>query len=333
MTCRGHCILITVFLVLLCAGGSDAHALQPASDRSTPESPGARRGHVAVFDADRSVVVILGGHAREQIPDRERLWAWDGDGWRILDEAGPSPRTLTAGAYLETANALIVHGGIDPRDLGRLYDGWRWSDEGWSLIGRNRPGFLDHHAAAYDRARQTVVVFGGQNEDRALSDSVWEYDGHSWTEREVDGPPLRAHHAMAYDPNRGGVVVYGGIDDSGQRFGDAWIWNGAVWRQIDGSGPVARSHHRMAYDETREQIVLYGGRIQDESGEAVILEDTWILDETGWRRADASGPGLRSLHAMAYDRLRERVVLYGGSERENDDSVWEWDGRTWLQTH
>jgi hypothetical protein len=38
------------------------------------------------------------------------------------------------------------------------------------------------------------------------------------------------------------------------------------------------------------------------------------------------------MHAMAYDSVRGRVVLYGGSDGESNlADPWEWDGRRWIR--
>lgn len=56
------------------------------------------------------------------------------------------------------------------------------------------------------------------------------------------------------------------------------------------------------------------------------------LDGT-WTFATAGQPGSRTAHAMAYDRQRGVIVLFGGATV--DDSyladTWEWDGETWTK--
>lgn len=51
-----------------------------------------------------------------------------------------------------------------------------------------------------------------------------------------------------------------------------------------------------------------------------------------WRLRNNSGPLARSLHAMAYDSIRDRVVLYGGSAPGGHFSdTWEYNGSSWSQ--
>ena len=51
------------------------------------------------------------------------------------------------------------------------------------------------------------------------------------------------------------------------------------------------------------------------------------LAAQAWRLALGAAPGARTGQAMAYDSLRQRVVLFGG--RHLDDRVWESDGAAW----
>jgi hypothetical protein len=51
----------------------------------------------------------------------------------------------------------------------------------------------------------------------------------------------------------------------------------------------------------------------------------------GWERVQAplvAPPGLFN-HAMAYDFVRGRVVVHGGSTETYSDQTWEWDGQSW----
>ena len=89
-----------------------------------------------------------------------------------------------------------------------------------------------------------------------------------------------------------------------------------TWRQ--------RSMEQMyapatAFDAARGKIVLFG-RLP--SGEALTAE--W--DGHDWvPKAPATSPSARSEHAMAYDSLRQRIVLFGGTDGQGSyfDDTWE----------
>ncbi len=80
-----------------------------------------------------------------------------------------------------------------------------------------------------------------------------------------------------------------------------------------------------AYDAARAQAVAFTG-----------LGETYVSTAAGWIRLQpAASPSRRCGHALAYDSLRQRVVLFGGHNEyppyEDHDDTWEWDGATWLQ--
>ena len=88
------------------------------------------------------------------------------------------------------------------------------------------------------------------------------------------------------------------------------------------AAPSARSSAAMAYDSARGIVVLFGGYAS-----ATSLADTWEHDGTRWVQitpTDPEGDGdppLREGHAMAFDSVRERVVLFGWLARR---TVWRW---------
>ena len=75
--------------------------------------------------------------------------------------------------------------------------------------------------------------------------------------------------------------------------------------------PPARNGHAMAYHEGLGEAVLFGGV----SGPS-FLQDTWCWNGTTRTWTNYSMPPLqpaaRSGHAMAYDRTRSVIVLFGG---------------------
>jgi hypothetical protein len=76
--------------------------------------------------------------------------------------------------------------------------------------------------------------------------------------------------------------------------------------------------------------VLFGG--QATSG---LLNDTWGWDGTLWTQSEDIGPSARCEHALAFDSIRERVVLFGGGTPGPPwtyfADTWEWDGTEWTQ--
>ena len=75
--------------------------------------------------------------------------------------------------------------------------------------------------------------------------------------------------------------------------------------------PSSRGWHSMVYDTGGDQVVLFGGTCYD-----TPMGDTWVYDplESTWFDLCPSGdlPSERSSHAMAYDPVSAKVILFGG---------------------
>ena len=70
-----------------------------------------------------------------------------------------------------------------------------------------------------------------------------------------------------------------------------------------------------------------------QSSNGARLGDTWAWDGEHWTQVADMGPSPRSNHSMAYDKSRERVVMFGGSNGDTSfRDTWEWDGEAWTQT-
>ena len=157
-----------------------------------------------------------------------------------------------------------------------------------------------------------------------------------WTQlAPAHSPPPRMFAGMAYDESRGRLVLFGGASAFAQApfLGDTWEWDGSDWHEVvTAHAPPARYAMFMAYDPDRRVVMLYGGQLQ--LFDRVPFGDTWFYDGTDWRQLSTTPtPGLRGNGAMAYDRARHVMVLYGGHGGLNNDTdfndTWEFDGALW----
>src|SRR5262249_31100933 len=118
----------------------------------------------------------------------------------------------------------------------------------------------------------------------------------------------------------------------GDGHGDTWEWNGNTWRMISPGGPSdppPRGDGHMVFDDAAGVCLLFGGE-----GTSGIFSDTWTWDGVVWTQLSASGPTpARSQFALAYDRARDRSVLFGGNNCNGCflNDTWEWDGVEWSQ--
>jgi len=181
----------------------------------------------------------------------------------------------------------------------------------------------DNFMTAYDAGRTQTILFGGLQADGTILGDTWGWDGSNWTQRATTGPPAREAGTMAY--GNGQMLLFGG--DQGAYLSDTWMWNGAsnTWTQMQPTHvPGARNHSVMAYDG--HGIVLFGGN----GAGNVLLSDTWVWNGHDWVLQPGPSPSVRELAAMAFDTVRQRVVLFGGIGAAGPLSdTWEWDGTHW----
>jgi len=226
---------------------------------------------------------------------------------------------------------------------GKTYE---WDGATWTEVAsfgpqpRERSGVL-----VFRNSARAAYLFGGRIAEPVKSvGDPWEWNGSGWTKLPEFGPKERHHHAMTYDIARDRVILFGGqLED--EVLGDTWEWDGLGWTPF-AAGPRSRIWHAMAYDSKRKKTVLFGGYDKTDAGDGADLADTWEWDGAVWSQLSDTGPSSRRRHAMVFDEVRSRVLLYGGqrdaktkvagvdtefiSQVELGDT-WEWDGRHWTQ--
>jgi hypothetical protein len=80
---------------------------------------------------------------------------------------------------------------------------------------------------------------------------------------------------------------------------DTWEWDGVSWTPRT-SYTFPLDVGTMVYDSHRQRMVMFRG-------------STWEWDNLTWAQLSPTvAPQARSRHAMAYDAVRQRTVLFGG---------------------
>ena len=98
------------------------------------------------------------------------------------------------------------------------------------------------------------------------------------------------------------------------------------------AGPEIGAWHGLVYDDRLGATVLVNG-----GPERVVPPDRrlelWSWDGTAWRLLNADGPSVRNFAAVAYDQVRDVVVVHGGITPGGDPlaETWEWDGARWQR--
>jgi len=80
-------------------------------------------------------------------------------------------------------------------------------------------------------------------------------------------------------------------------------------------------------------MVLFGGLAATGGNPPTsLVGDTWEWDGEDWTQVQDIGPSPRRFFAMAYDRNRDRLVLFGGlTATGSSGETWEWDGQDWTK--
>ncbi|HET7538843.1 MAG TPA: kelch repeat-containing protein [Polyangiaceae bacterium] len=192
-----------------------------------------------------------------------------------------------------------------------------------------------------------VLLLGGADQVTVLADT-WSLSGSDWQLLEP-GPTARAAHAMVTTSDS--AFLFGGLGVDGP-LADTWAWKDA-WKELCPAGactraPSARASHRMAFDPASKRVLLFGG------SDGLPLGDSWEWsDGNGWQQTcesatnrvagegGAAGAGFapcappaRDDHAMAYDPISQRVLMFGGHDGRTElGDLWAYEHSTWIEVN
>ena len=255
------------------------------------------------------------------------LVAWDGTTPRTIAE----PQSPPGGGGPLALDPLAQRVFAFPSDpvLGRT--NWRWSDRRWQQVPSTTPLGLEGFDVATDPKRRRIVAFGRPDTPTTTPRETWEWDGVDWQLRSTPNQPtVRNAARLAYDPVHERVVLFGGLAFTS--LSDTWTYDGSDWTALAVAGPSPRHGQAMATDFARGRIVMFGGEFIA-VGRIDQLADAWEFDGNSWSRiASPPDPTVRGFARMAWDPIRQRVILAHTPERAGATrSTWEWDGRAWTR--
>jgi hypothetical protein len=280
-----------------------------------------------VYHQGLGMIVMVNGSEDNQ------LWGWDGELWRILGDEGPVGRDNSGLVYDPQRDKLVLYGGRSTTTTDCMADTWEWDAQGWQEKVVPGPNACSHFTMEYDSTLGKVLLFGGGDTQTNPSSEMWTWDGRTWEKLNAQTPTPRFHAMSASDGVHGTISLIGGFDINNQMFDEMWSWDGSAWTQLDIPRPSALSHARLVFDSNRVQLVLFGGSTRAR----VPLElqgETWILTGGSWQQANVTGPqpSPRGGQMMAYDSIRDQVVLYGGFDAADQGlaDTWEWNRETWI---
>jgi hypothetical protein len=246
--------------------------------------------------------------------------------WTSMNLPGPPPRHSARLAYDDASQTVVLVGGRNADDAGRmdLGDAWEWNGTGWTQLSlTGGPGATRSFGLAYDGSRRTLVLAASFSPGEVFD---WS-GGSAWAQESAGDTSLDAQNAFGFAFDGTQTVLFGGRVSDGGNGGQTWGWNGQTWTSLSpSSSPSARAALAMAFDSARKKIVLFGGV---GSGP---LNDTWEFDGTSWTQAQPTeSPSPREGACMTYDVARGVAVLFGGSNATTDFSdTWLYDGTRWT---
>ncbi|MCA8943847.1 MAG: hypothetical protein KDB80_14890, partial [Planctomycetes bacterium] len=178
----------------------------------------------------------------------------------------------------------------------------------------------------YDTIRDRFVMFGGQA-GLATFDQTWELTSAGWTLlAPTTTPGSAAEAAMAFDESNGVTVLARDAANPIEEIlvgNRTWEFDGTTWTDR-GSAPYSQGGE-MVYDSARQRCLMFGGFLPAD-------DELRTWDGSAWSIVPANNrPTARWQHSMAYDRARDRVVLYGGrGSTSTFGELWEFDGNDWT---
>ncbi len=110
------------------------------------------------------------------------------------------------------------------------------------------------------------------------------------------------------------------------------------WTQVSSTGPAPRDISAAVYASACNRVVLFGGRKTGGIPPANVTDETWEWDgntKTWTQFTPAVKPPARGEHKMAYDSVRNKVVLFSGFNNNfgSLNDTWEYDcgTHTWTE--
>jgi hypothetical protein len=308
-------------------------------------SPGGRQQASFTFDGANGLDLLIGGNGVESPGTTASTWTWDGARWTQVTttdpegDGDPLARQDAAMAFHIARNVVVLAGGqgINGNSCEQSVGcnaSWVWNGSSWALQAGTEPPPRTGGRMAYDGARQKLVLFGGNvpgvsNPNQYLNDT-WEWDG-AWvasTASPASSPPPRSQPILTTDPD-GGVLLAGGFDDS-HTFRDVWLYKGGAWQMLVPETPqpdVGGTPTAMATSPIGGVALLNPNHNDG-------VEETWIRNNGIWSLLTNSVPPPRDNPSVAFDPVRNKIVLFGGLDFAavnafND--VWELDSSgTWT---
>ncbi len=259
-------------------------------------------GHQAYDIAHQQLV-----HVTEGI-----TWVWSGTRWSIVDATGlpTADWKWSRVVYAPDRMTTILVGSIgSPAQNGTTY-AWEWDGAEWHSTPILMGPFVSNPLVAYDSVRKMVLFVA----NLPSSYQLWSLDlgSGNWTQLPSPTGTPAFHIGFGFDELRGRAVFTRllGLSTETQE------WNGKGWSSVTTSG--LDDTGTLVYDPIAGGLLSVGSTM-------------WIWDGAKWDIIDAAKPpGVRSVPEVTFDRVRKKLVLFGGTRSQQRlDDIYEWDASAW----
>jgi hypothetical protein len=319
--------------------------------------------------ADRMLLLVHDILERFEEGTPSRLYFWQDDQWQPLPGVPPTAGGLSVMVYDSNRGVMVFWQGrgvaSSPSGGGRrIRVGWTWEWDGanWRL------------------AQEGATTWNLQPDGQWAKTSVWFPYGPDMEDmRHAPTPDTDPYYSVllptaAFDPRRGRVVMFGGLASRDRlAAGFAYEWDGAHWERrnpplcretangaecdpVDPNpvqGPLSVQASAMGFHPPSGRLVMHGG--------IGLPYFYFFTNKTQFRGTSYSYDGERLYqhvqnvepvyrrggHAMVYDELTRRLVMFGGQSVNPDydpvpaqgEDCWHlpvgrfdwWDGQRWNE--
>lgn len=264
-------------------------------------APAARCHHTLVSGRASGQAFLFGGFTRDtRFND---TWRFDPaqQAWQELSVSGakPAPRCLQAGAYVDGASKMFVHGGVSGAGSvsGDFFaDTWLLDldTRTWTEVDTETGPAERRGAVAFYSSEEGAVFLWGGKQVEAYPTQLWAFDldTKEWSVVETDGdvPTGREDPTVFWNEEVQVLYVTHGLNDtrSNPHVGGAYELDLAArtWTQLpDQEGPARRWRASATFDPKADRGSLFGGWVgfNEEN-----LDDTWSynFDTREWTQMD-----------------------------------------------
>jgi N-acetylneuraminic acid mutarotase len=200
------------------------------------------------------------------------------------------------------------------------------------------PAARAYHTLIYDSKAAKIILIGGSAEALVKPfNEIWTYDTASNVWSLVNS--INSDHPVgAYDSQRDQLLIYTAIRVKSTSEGestaimDVLDLNSNTLERLDVTDiPFGYAFAPLVYDPEADRAVLFGGWVYDDNSGS--NNETFIYDpeSKSWTQMSPDiSPPARKDHMMVYHPTLDRVILFGGDERDEHTWAYDVDTDTWT---